>query len=59
MGITELENEPAYKRRNIQLDDFPRSDDSSVSKFTLGNQYDSKNNLGLNGNNSFLHDNVD
>ena len=59
MGITELENEPAYKRRNIQLDDFPRSDDSSVSKFTLGNQDDSKNNLGLNGNNSFLHDNVD
>jgi cell division protein FtsZ len=59
MGITELENEPAYKRRNIQLDDFPRSDDSSVSKFTLGNKDDQQNNLGLNGNNSFLHDNVD
>ena len=59
MGITELENEPAYKRRNIQLDDFPRSEDSSVSKFTLGKQDDQQNNLGLNGNNSFLHDNVD
>ena len=59
MGITELENEPAYKRRNIQLDDFPRSEDSSVSKFTLGNQDDKQNNFGLNDNNSFLHDNVD
>ena len=28
LGISEMENEPAYKRRNIKLDeDFPKSDD--------------------------------
>ena len=60
LGISELENEPAYKRRNIQLDDdFPRSEDSNVSKFSLGDQDENGNNLGLSGNNSFLHDNVD
>ena len=60
LGISEMENEPAYKRRNIKLDeDFPKSDDSNVSRFTLGNQDEDGNNTGLSGNNSFLHDNVD
>ena len=61
MGINELENEPAYKRRNIQLDDVQHSTDSQVSKFSLGESEDEDGNKknGLNDNNSFLHDNVD
>ena len=61
MGINELENEPAYKRRNIQLDDVQHSSDSQVSKFSLGESEDEDGNKknGLNENNSFLHDNVD
>ena len=61
MGINELENEPAYKRRNIQLDDVQHSSDSQVSKFSLGDIEDENGNKrnGLNENNSFLHDNVD
>ena len=60
LGISEMENEPAYKRRNIKLDeDFPKSDDSNVSRFSLGNQDENGNNSGLSDNNSFLHDNVD
>ncbi len=61
MGINELENEPAYKRRNIQLDDVQRSSDSEVSRFSLGESEDEEGNKknGLNENNSFLHDNVD
>jgi len=60
-GLTEMENEPAYKRRQIRLDDVPHSSESRVSKFTLGETTDEEGNkrTGLSGNNSFLHDNVD
>jgi cell division protein FtsZ len=56
-GINELEKEPAYKRRNISLDDTPHSSESNVSRYTLSEDDDNKTNLRQN--NSFLHDNVD
>jgi cell division protein FtsZ len=55
-GLSDLENEPAYKRRNIKLDDAPHSSDSSMSRFSL---WGKKGKTGLSDNNSFLHDNVD
>lgn len=57
-GISELEKEPAFMRRNITLDDTPHSSESSVSRFGLfGSDEEGKSDL--RGNNSFLHDNVD
>lgn len=60
-GLTDLENEPAYKRRKINLDDIPHSSDSKVSKYTLSDEDngDGTKSTGLKDNNSFLHDNVD
>jgi cell division protein FtsZ len=60
-GLKDLENEPAYKRRQIKLDDTPHSSESSVSKFTLSEEEgeDGEKKSGLRENNSFLHDNVD
>ena len=56
-GINDLEKEPAYKRRNITLDDTPHSSESNVSRYTLSEDEDKKTTLKQN--NSFLHDNVD
>jgi len=56
-GINDLEKEPAYKRRNITLDDTPHSSESNVSRYTLSEDEDNKTTLKQN--NSFLHDNVD
>ena len=57
-GISELEQEPAFMRRNIQLDDTPHSSESTISRFGLfEKEEDGKSDL--RGNNSFLHDNVD
>ncbi len=56
-GISELENEPAYKRRSIKLDDVPHSSEENVSRYTLSEDDDQKTKL--KDNNSFLHDNVD
>lgn len=60
-GITELEKEPAYKRRNISLDDVPHSSQSEVSRYSLSDEVDENGNrkIELRQNNSFLHDNVD
>jgi len=55
-GLQELENEPAYKRKQKTLDDVPHSSDSQVSRFTLS--FD-EGNTEIRSNNSFLHDNVD
>lgn len=55
-GLQELENEPAYKRKQKALDDVPHSSDSQVSRFTLS--FD-EGNTEIRSNNSFLHDNVD
>lgn len=56
-GINDLENEPAYKRRKINLDETPHSSENPISRFTLSNDEEGKPRL--NDDNSFLHDNVD
>ena len=55
-GLTDLESQPAYKRRDVELDNISHSSESEVSKFTLGQ--DSDDNPVIKPNN-FLHDNVD
>ncbi|HTA84464.1 MAG TPA: cell division protein FtsZ [Bacteroidia bacterium] len=56
-ALNDMENEPAYKRRNVDLGDTPHSSESNVSRFTLSEGEDKKGELRQN--NSFLHDNVD
>ena len=60
-GLSELENEPAYIRRKIKLEDTPHSSESEVSRFTLSEEegQDGKTSGSIRSNNSFLHDNVD
>jgi cell division protein FtsZ len=55
-GIAEFENEPAFKRRNIELDESVPSKENDASKYSVENDGE---NTSLNSNNSFLHDNVD
>ena len=55
-GIAEFENEPAFKRRNIELDESVPSKENDASKYSVDNDGE---NTSLNSNNSFLHDNVD
>jgi len=56
-GLTNLEDVPAYKRNNIELEETSHSAEDEVSTYTLS---DGKNNTTeLKQNNSFLHDNVD
>ena len=55
--ISDLENEPAYIRKQVRLDNVEHSSENNVSRFTLGN--DGENNPEIRSNNSFLHDNVD
>jgi len=56
-NIQELENVPAYKRKEIALQQTPLSDESQVSRFSL--LQDEEGNIEIKNNNSFLHDNVD
>ena len=55
--MSELENQPAYVRKNVELDEKDHSSESVVSRYTLGE--DSKNQPIIKSDNSFLHDNVD
>ncbi len=55
-GLQELENEPAYKRKQMSLPDVPHSSESQVSRFTLSVE---EGITEIRPNNSFLHDNVD
>jgi len=55
-SIDHLEKEPAYKRKNIKLDDTNLSEKPNISRFTL-NQEDGD--IFLKNDNSYLHDNVD
>ena len=54
--IIELENQPAYMRRGIHLDDVPTSAEADMSKWTIGEEGDAD--IQQNGN-AYLHDNVD
>lgn len=56
-NIQELENVPAYKRKEIALQQPPASDESQVSRFSL--LTDDEGKIEIRNNNSFLHDNVD
>jgi len=56
-NLQEMENVPAYKRKEIALQETPASDESQVSRFTL--IPDSEGKVEIRNNNSFLHDNVD
>ncbi|MCR8557952.1 cell division protein FtsZ [Mucilaginibacter sp. BJC16-A38] len=56
-NIQEMESVPAYKRKEIALQQTPASDESHVSRFSL--LPDSEGNIEIKNNNSFLHDNVD
>jgi len=56
-GLTKLEEEPAFKRNNVDLDDVSHSSEDDVSHYTLTDSEDDK--IILKDNNSYLHDNVD
>ncbi|MBT6162668.1 MAG: cell division protein FtsZ [Crocinitomicaceae bacterium] len=60
-GLANLEAEPAYKRRQVILDDVEHSSKSQVSRFTLNEQVDDEGerHVELRNDNPFLHDNVD
>lgn len=60
-GLTKLEDEPAFVRRNVQLDDQPHSSQSNVSKFTLFGEEDENGNVRaqLREDNSYLNKKVD
>ena len=54
-GIIEFENEPAYMRRNIQLDNSKPSTEENLGRYGVA-----QNGTGSSlRNNNFLHDNVD
>ncbi len=55
--VGKMETEPAYVRKNINLDTPSFSSESVVSRYTLGE--DDDNNPIIKTDNSFLHDNVD
>ena len=56
-NLSDMEKEPAYKRRNIKLDTVTHSSETNISRYTLNNEEDKK--AEIRPNNSFLHDNVD
>ncbi|MFC2175381.1 cell division protein FtsZ [Bacteroidota bacterium] len=62
-SLAELENVPAFKRRQVNLIDPPHSSESSVSRFQLKVEDDSDENgnrkSGLSDRNPFLHESVD
>ena len=56
-GLAEMENQPAYLRKNVELNQTPTSEESEVSRYSL---FKTENNsIEMRQNNSFLHDNVD
>ena len=56
-GIDKMENIPAYKRRNVTLNEVNHSSEIEISRTSLVDEPESKPELRTN--NSFLHDNVD
>ncbi len=55
--IDDIENEPAYKRRGIELEDKNYSEDNEISRTSI--TLDENDDMKIRKNNSFLHDNVD
>ncbi|MEZ5008376.1 MAG: cell division protein FtsZ [Chitinophagales bacterium] len=56
-SLRDMENEPAYLRKNVEFAKEQRSDQSNLSKYNLEDNYEGKPEI--KENNSFLHDNVD
>lgn len=56
-SIEELENEPAYIRKKIRLENTRHSSESRMSKYSLSE--DDEKNSKLREDNPYLHDNVD
>ncbi|MFN4083797.1 MAG: cell division protein FtsZ [Bacteroidia bacterium] len=56
-GLKDLENVPAYKRKQLKLDEVPHSASIQVSRLSLFE--DNSGKPEIKSNNSFLHDNVD
>ncbi len=56
-NIEDLENQPAYMRKNIKLDDTKPSEEKKISKFSLDDLEDGG--VRLSDNNRYLHENVD
>jgi len=55
-SIAEYESQPAYLRRNVEVNDERPSQDNNVSRFGLSDSGNGDSGL---RNNSYLHDNVD
>ena len=55
--IDDIENEPAYKRKGIELEDKNYSSENNISRTSVG--FDENDDMKIRKNNSFLHDNVD
>ncbi len=56
-GLADLENQPAFVRRKVNLSPVPASNETQISRYTLKETDDHKTQI--KSNNSFLHDNVD
>ncbi|MEN8225271.1 MAG: cell division protein FtsZ [Bacteroidota bacterium] len=56
-GLSDLETEPAYRRKKVELSEEKPSEEAKVSKFTLSEG--DENGAELKSDNSYLHDNVD
>jgi cell division protein FtsZ len=55
--VDQLEDIPAYRRKNLKLKGFQRRIEEKFSRLSLSQ--DEENNIILRDNNSYLHDNVD
>ena len=58
-NIEEIENQPAYKRMGVDLEDVEPSSEVSTNQSRTTLDTDDNNDIQLRSNNSFLHDNVD
>ena len=55
--INDINNEPAFKRKGIDIDEVNNSEQQNISRTSLSE--DESNEVKIRKNNSFLHDNVD
>ena len=55
--IDDIEKEPAYKRRGVELEDKNYSEENNISRTSI--TIDENDDTKIRKNNSFLHDNVD
>ncbi len=56
-SIDEMENQPAYVRRNFEIDKTQPSKEKKISKYSLSDDNDKR--AKLSDNNRYLHENVD